>query len=242
MKYRLLISALICLAISGCASKRPPIKMDIPVPSKTIPDKKEDYYIINGERYYPIPSATGFVQTGIASWYGDDFHGKKTANGEVYDMHKKNAAHTILPFNTYVKVTNLSNKKYTIVRINDRGPFAKRRIIDLSYAAAKEIDLIGPGTTQVEVTALNKNQIDPGIREGIFTVQVGAFAEQANAKRLADKLKVLYDYVNITEYIDMNNKRFFRIHVSKTHTLDNAMEAKKKLEELGFTEAFIIRL
>jgi rare lipoprotein A len=239
LKYKILIFAITCLLFSGCSFKRPP---DIPVPSKGVPEKTEDYYVINGERYYPIDSAKGFVQTGIASWYGDDFHGKKTANGEVYDMHKKNAAHTILPFDTYVKVTNLRNKKYTIVRINDRGPFVKGRIIDLSYSAAKEIDLIEPGTTQVEVMALNKNQIDPGLREGIFTVQVGAFAEQANAQRLADKLKVLYDYVNITEYIDMNNKKFFRIHVSKTHTLDNATEAKKKLEDLGFTEAFIVRL
>ncbi len=242
MKYRIIISLLICLTISACSYKRPPVEVNIPVPSKSIPEKKEDYYIIDGERYYPIDSAKGFVQTGIASWYGDDFHGKKTANGEVYDMNKKNAAHTILPFNTYVKVTNLSNKRYTIVRINDRGPFVKERIIDLSFAAAKEIDLVDPGTTKVEVVALDKNQIAPGIREGIFTVQIGAFAEQANAQRLADKLKVLYEYVNITEYTDMNNKRFYRLHVSRTHTLDNAMDAKKKLEEIGFTEAFIVRL
>ncbi|MBN1903523.1 MAG: septal ring lytic transglycosylase RlpA family protein [Deltaproteobacteria bacterium] len=242
IKYRIIISILICITISACSTKRPPIKVDIPVPSKSIPDKKQDYYMINGERYYPIDSATGFVQTGTASWYGDDFHGKNTANGEIYDMHNKNAAHTILPFNTYVKVTNLSNKKFTIVRINDRGPFVKGRVIDLSYAAAKEIDMVGPGTTQVEVVALNRDQIDPGIREGTFTVQVGAFAEQVNAQRLADKLKVLYDYVNITEYTDMNSRRFYRLHVSRTHTLDNAMEARKKLEELGFTEAFIVRL
>lgn len=241
-KYRIIISILISLTVSACSVKRGPVEVNIPVPSKSIPEKKENFYIINGERYYPIPSAIGFVQIGTASWYGDDFHGKKTANGEVYDMHNKNAAHTILPFNTYVKVTNLSNNKYTIVRINDRGPFLKGRIIDLSYAAAKEIDMVGPGTTQVEVIALNKNQIDPGLREGIFTVQIGAFAEQVNAERLADKLKVLYEYVNITEYLDANNKRFFRLHVSRTHTLDNAMEARKKLEELGFTEAFIVRL
>ncbi len=230
------------MSASACSVKRGPVEVKIPAPEKSIPEKKEDFYVINGERYYPIPSATGFIETGTASWYGDDFHGKRTANGEVYDMHKKNAAHTILPFNTYVKVTNLSNKKYTIVRINDRGPFVKGRIIDLSYAAAKEIDMISPGTAKVEVIALNKNQIDPGIREGTFTVQVGAFAEQINAQRLADKLKILYDYVNITEYTDKNNRRFYRLHVSRTYTLDNAMESRKKLEELGFNEAFIVRL
>jgi rare lipoprotein A len=236
-RYGVIISILICLLASACSVKRVPGEVKI-----ALPEKKEDFYVINGERYYPINSATGFIERGIASWYGDDFHGKKTSNGEVYDMHTKTAAHTILPFNTYVKVTNLSNKKYTIVRINDRGPFVKGRIIDLSYAAAKEIDLVGPGTARVEVIALNKNQIDPGIREGTFTVQVGAFAEQANARRLADKLKVLYEYVNITEYLDANNKRFYRIHVSKTHTLDNAIKARKELEELGFAEAFIVRL
>lgn len=242
IKYRIIIYILICLSASACSVKRVPVEVKMPLPEKGIPEKKEDFYVINGERYYPIPSAAGFTETGIASWYGDDFHGKRTANGEVYDMHMKTAAHTVLPFNTYVRVTNLNNKKYTIVRINDRGPFVKGRIIDLSYTAAKEIDLVGPGTTKVEVTALNKNQIDPGIREGTFTVQVGAFSEQANAQRLADKLKILYDYVNITEYTDMNNRRFYRLHVSRTHTLDNAMEARKKLEELGFNEAFIVRL
>ncbi|NLA75383.1 MAG: septal ring lytic transglycosylase RlpA family protein [Deltaproteobacteria bacterium] len=242
-KYKITISLLICLTLSACSYKRAPIIVkNIPQPSKGIPDKKKNYYIINNERYYPIESSAGFIQTGTASWYGADFHGKKTANGEVYDMHKKNAAHTILPFNTYVKVTNLANKKYTIVRINDRGPFVKGRIIDLSYAAAKEIDLIGPGTARVEVIALNKNQLDPGIREGTFTVQVGAFTEESNARKLAEKLRVLYDYVNITEYTDMKNRKFYRLHVSRTHTLDAAMEARKKLEELGFNEAFVIRL
>jgi rare lipoprotein A len=148
-------------------------------------------------------------------------------------MHKKNAAHTILPFNTYVKVTNLNNKKYTIVRINDRGPFAKGRIIDLSYAAAKEIDMVGPGTTQVEVVALNRDQIDPGIHEGIFTVQVGSFAEQANAKRLADKLLVLYEYVNITENIDANNKRFSGFTYPKPIPLITQWRLERNLKSWG---------
>lgn len=243
MKHKILIYILLSILISSCSAKKPYVRFKEPSPVKKSPvEKRDGSYEINGERYYPISSPAGFVQLGNASWYGYEFHGRKTANGEVYDMHKKSAAHKILPFNTYVKVQNLSNNKYTIVRINDRGPFVKGRIIDLSYAAAKEIGLIGPGTAKVKVTALKREQVDSGIKEGTFTIQVGAFSEQANAEKLAAKLKVLYDYINISEYRDENNKRFFRLHVSKSYTLANAAEIEKKLEDMGFTEAFIVRL
>ena len=232
MKHKIFIYILVAAFISSCSAKK----------TYVTPREKDGSYVINGERYYPISSSSGFVEYGKASWYGGKFHGRKTSNGEVYDMHKKSAAHKTLPFNTYVKVQNLSNNKYTIVRVNDRGPFVKGRIIDLSYAAAKEIDLVGPGTASVKLTALRRDQVDPGITEGIFTVQIGAFGEQANAQRLADRLRVLYNYINITEYEDENNRKFFRLHVSKSHNLDSAAEIEKKLEEMGFTEAFIVRL
>ncbi len=93
-------------------------------------------------------------QTGIASWYGNPFHGRQTANGEIYDMNKLTAAHKKLPFNTKVRVTNLTNGKSVIVRINDRGPFVKGRIIDLSRKAARRIDMIGPGTAKVQLDIL----------------------------------------------------------------------------------------
>lgn len=242
MKHKIYIFILLFLLFSACSSKKTYVRVAYPIPGKSTPEKRDGSYEINGERYYPVSSSAGFVQTGNASWYGGEFHGRKTSNGEVYDMNGKSAAHKILPFNTYVKVQNLANNKCTIVRINDRGPFVKGRIIDLSYAAAKEIDLVGPGTSKVKITALSRDQIDPGIQEGIFTVQVGAFSEHDNARRLADKLRVLYSYVRISEYINEDKIRFFRLHVSKTHTLHSAVETEKKLEEMGFTEAFIVRL
>ena len=242
MKRKILIYILLCLLFSSCSVERPYVRVEHPFPGKSALENKDGSYVINGEHYYPITSSAGFVQIGKASWYGRDFHGLKTADGEVYDMHQKSAAHKILPFNTYVKVINLRNNKYTIVRINDRGPFVKGRIIDLLYAAAKEIDLIGLGVEKVKIIALRRDQVDPGIREGIFTVQIGAFSKHENAARLADKLRVIYDYVNISEYIDEKNNKFFRLHVSKTHTLDRALKAEKKLEDMGFTEAFIVRL
>ncbi len=242
MKYKIFICILLTILISSCSLKKSYVSVEKPSSGRNTYGKKDGSYVIDGERYYPITSSSGFVQLGEASWYGGEFHGRKTANGEVYDMHKKSAAHKILPFNTYVKVLNLSNNKYTIVRINDRGPFKKGRIIDLSYAAAKEIDLVGPGVANVKIIALRKDQVDPGIKEGTFTIQVGAFGDQANAEKLAAKLKVLYDYINITEYKDGNNRIFFRLHVSKSHTLDSAAAIEKKLEDMGFTEAFIVRL
>ncbi len=242
MKYKIFTYILLAFFISSCSMKRSYVRVEKPSTGNSTSSKKDGSYVIDGERYYPITSSSGFVQLGKASWYGDEFHGRKTANGEVYDMHQKSAAHKILPFNTYVKVQNLDNNTYTIVRINDRGPFKKGRIIDLSFEAAKEIGLVGPGVANVKITALRKDQIDPGIKEGTFTVQVGSFGEQENAKRLGEKLRILYDYINITEFKDANNRKFFRLHVSKTHTLDSAVEIEKKLEEMGFTEAFIVRL
>lgn len=243
MKYKITICILLSFFLFSCSAKKTYVRVKKPSSGKAVTPKKRDgSYVINDERYYPITSSSGFVQLGEASWYGKDFHGRKTANGEIYDMYKISAAHKILPFNTYVKVLNLNNNKYIIVRINDRGPFVKGRIIDLSYAAAKEIDLIGTGVAKVKVTALKKKQIKSGIQEGVFTVQVGAFSDKLNAENLADKLRVIFDYVVISEYQDINNKRFFRIHATKSNNLDSAIKMEKKLEDMGFTQAFIVRL
>jgi len=113
-------------------------------------------YTVFGKRYVPLSSAEGFKQEGIASWYGKDFHGKKTANGERYNMYAMTAAHKILPMNTTVRVTNLSNGKAVYVRINDRGPFVDNRIIDLSYTAASRIGIIQMGTGRVRIEAIQK--------------------------------------------------------------------------------------
>lgn len=96
-------------------------------------------YIINSKRYYPIPNAHGYREKGIASWYGSDFHGRRTSNGEIYDMYGMTAAHKTLPMDTILMVRNLHNKKKVVVRVNDRGPFIRGRIIDLSFTAAKKL-------------------------------------------------------------------------------------------------------
>ena len=114
-------------------------------------------YVVKGRVYYPIPAIKGQIFIGNASWYGPNFHGHKTSNGEIYNMHKRTAAHKTLPINTYVRVTNLKNGLETVVRINDRGPFVEGRIIDLSYQAAKEIGLIKYGVVPVRLEVVSSD-------------------------------------------------------------------------------------
>ena len=260
MRRSALLALFILLFCTSCAQEMRRVRA-VPAPDRrliVLPEKKYDKlspYVVNGERYYPIPDAQGYVKMGKASWYGQDFHGRPTANGEVFDMRKKSAAHKTLPLGTYVKVVNLSNGKETVVRINDRGPFVKGRIIDLSYAAAREIDLIGPGTADVKVVALArevgtlksaegmKSVVEiANMEQGEYTVQVGAFFKRENALRVADRLKVLFDYVDVAVSENEKENKLYRVRVSKSKSLTRAAEMEKRLEEMGFGEAFIVSL
>ena len=132
------------------------------------------------------------VQTGVASWYGGKFHGRRTANGEIYDMHRLTAAHRTLPFNSIVEVVNLDNRKKILVRINDRGPFVKNRIIDLSMKAARMLNMTERGTAPVRVrviqaTSVSGSTISPDPGRG-YCLQAGAFAREANARSLLKRL------------------------------------------------------
>ena len=119
-------------------------------------------YVVNGRRYAVLKSSEGYVERGVASWYGPDFHGRRTSSGERYDMYDMSAAHRSFPLPTYVRVTSLENGRSVVVRVNDRGPFVdtQQRIIDLSYTAALKLRLVGPGTMRVEVLALDPAAIE----------------------------------------------------------------------------------
>jgi rare lipoprotein A len=261
MKRPLFLCLILIAVFAGCAGEKPSVRTGLPPSGKVIalPGTPEGAlpksYEVFGERYYPLPHADGFTESGKASWYGTQFHGRRTSSGEVFDMHRITAAHKTLPLYTLVKVTNLSNGKHVILPINDRGPFVKGRVIDLSYAAAREIDMIGPGVTDVTVEALGKEvgrvQGKEGVmalvqsqdfQSGDFTVQVGSFENRENATRLADRLKVVYKEVNIRNYQDAQNRTLHRVHVSLSRTLDNARAAQKRLEEMGFKDAFVLRI
>lgn len=135
------------------------------------------------------PAPVGTTERGLASWYGHPYAGRPAADGEIYDMETMVAAHRTLPFQTWVRVRNLSNSKFVDVRIIDRGPFVQNRIIDLSHAAAKAIDLIGPGTAMVELTVL---QMPANPEPALFAVQVGAFSVKANADRALQNMLAAY--------------------------------------------------
>jgi rare lipoprotein A len=150
------------------------------------------FYDVMGERYFVLPESRGYSEQGIASWYGREFHGRPTSSGEVYDMYAMTAAHKTLPLPTTARVTHLATGKSIVVRINDRGPFKKGRVIDLSYAAARELGILTAGTGQVEVQALEEFA-GPPLRTAELArtmyLQIGAFGERRNAENLEQALR-----------------------------------------------------
>src|SRR6056297_2477769 len=219
----LLISGFL-LVFPGCRTAAP--VPEIP-PEPAVPEtlKTPDSYRINGQWYHPIIDSKGFRQSGIASWYGDPFHGQKTASGETYNMHARTAAHKVLPI----------------------GTFVGDRIIDLSCRAAEEIGMIGPGTAQVEVVALEKGlpETDPaGARHadfytGDFTVQVGSFVNKGLAKKLRDELRAYREPVFIQSVV-RESKTYYRVQVGRFTSLAGAEKAEARLIQTGYTGAFAV--
>jgi rare lipoprotein A len=183
------------------------------------------------------PAAIGYSEEGNASWYGAPFHGRQASNGEIYDMNKLTAAHRTLPFNTIVRVTNTANGKSTTVRITDRGPFVDNRIIDLSYAAAKELGSVGPGVVPVRLEILSA--IDPNA--GFFTVQIGAFRDRANAEKLRDRLSASYSLVAIQSF-DSPKGSYYRVHVGKVSGEDAARKLGQELHQREGVKPLIFRV
>ncbi|MGD8739905.1 MAG: septal ring lytic transglycosylase RlpA family protein [Desulfobacterales bacterium] len=238
------IFTLFALFICACASSTSTYSP--PPPSK--PGHPKPYKVL-GKWYQPLPHSEGFRQSGLASWYGRDFHGKKTSNGELYNMYAMTAAHKTLPLGTYVKVHNLENNRSVVVRINDRGPFVRGRVIDLSYTAAKDIGIVGPGTARVEVVALGRRTSTSGgtastyIAEdyfhGKFTFQVGAFLDRRNAERQKHELALRYKNAHIVVY-DRGDKIFYRVRVGRFTTLQEAIQQEEILIQDGFPDAILV--
>ncbi len=171
------------------------------------------------------------VQEGIASWYGPGFQGKKTSNKEIYNMYDMTAAHQTLPFETHVRVTNLNNGHSVIVRINDRGPFVKDRIIDLSFAAAQAIDMLNSGTAPVRLEILlDRSPPQTSLK---FSVQVGSFTTEANALALKDVLKTEYQDVYVKKF-RTSHQIYYRVRI-KAETREDAQELTRRLQAAGYT-------
>jgi rare lipoprotein A len=181
--------------------------------------------------YQPPPGPQGGVEVGLASWYGREFHGRPTSNREIYNMNDMTAAHPTLPFGTTLMVTNLDNQRTAVVRVNDRGPFVGGRIIDLSYAAARVLGMIGPGTARVRLEVLQgyAAAAAPAAR---FSVQVGAFAVQENAYVLKKQLEARYEGVFVTTF-KTPNRTYFRVRV-RAKDRDGALKTARRLADEGF--------
>ncbi|MDA8020807.1 MAG: septal ring lytic transglycosylase RlpA family protein [Thermoanaerobaculia bacterium] len=179
----------------------------------------------------------GTTQRGVASWYGEPFHGRKTASGEVYDMHEMTAAHKELPLGTVVHVKNLDNGREAQFRVNDRGPFIRGRVLDVSYAGAKELGMVGPGTARIELRVIQLGGGPSGQKLTTrFAVQVGAFSERQNAIELHRKLANDYPDAELIE-----DGRWHRVRIGSLRTEKEARKLERDLQKRGLP-AVVIRL
>lgn len=218
-------------------------------------------YEINGKRYYVLASSDNYIEQGTASWYGTKFHGKRTSSGEPYNMYAMTAAHKTLPLPTYARVTNLDNGKSIVVKINDRGPFIKGRIIDLSYVAAQKLEITGKGTGYVEVKTINPDtdthrkpvsaRAEPVIphkteqahehSNSNLYLQVGIFNEKRNAEIFRSKLnKLSLPTIRVTT--DSSNKvSRYRVRIGPLNSDEEADQLIKLLAREGHS-GFRIRV
>lgn len=222
-------------------------------------------YRVAGHTYYPLASASGYDRTGVASWYGRKFHGRKTANGEYFDMHALSAAHRTLPLPSLVRVTNLDNGRQIVVRVNDRGPFVKGRLIDLSYAAAKSLGYAKRGITHVRVESLEggkrrpapimaqkrqpapvaqvapvvaKSASPPPFHTAGMYVQLGAFATRKNAARLSSSLQA--DYPNVQVHaIARDMRTLYRVRIGPFSNVQEIERTVLALKNTGHEDTVV---
>jgi rare lipoprotein A len=233
--------------LQGCASKKSTVNTQ-GVNSQQVHKATMRPYTVGGKTYYPTMVSTGNTFSGTASWYGKDFHGKKTSNGEIYDMYKMTAAHKTFPMNTMVRVTNTKNNKSVIVRVNDRGPFVQNRIIDLSYAAALEINLVSSGTAPVRLEVLGfdgnagiyaKTAKQQSVIISDFDVQIGAFRKKSGAQ-LYEKMfnNKNSGYIAIIRDGVLEKTPIYRVWVQGFRSEE---EARDFISQSEYDGAFIVR-
>lgn len=183
----------------------------------------------------PIEPRIGARQEGVASWYGPGFHGNLTASGEVYDQHELTAAHPTLPLGTRVLVTNLQNGRQVEVRINDRGPFVKGRILDLSYAASRCLGMTRPGTARVRLEVLG---FSAPRRTGVYALQVGAFADRRRAEAMQRRLAAKFGGASLRGW-RVNGSTYYRLRVGRFRRYDEARRYAEKLAGDGFVPVIV---
>lgn len=253
---------LLSVALGGCVSAPPrpipPTPTPTPAPAPEAPAPAEiekipeptprseprsakgnpPFYNVLGKRYFVLKESTGYVERGIASWYGPGFHAASTSNGERYDMYAMTAAHKTLPLPCFVQVTNLRNGRSVVVRVNDRGPFKDGRIIDLSYTAASKLDMLRDGTTFVEVRALtpeNEPATTPGASP--IYVQAGAFSSESNAAELLTRLRASGVKNGSLSENQVGGRTLYRVKVGPVPSVGEYDRVVSRLKALGIADA-----
>ncbi len=248
------LSLISCSSVTEQSDNAPSLPRDVSNIPNAVPkdEPRSKYgnpasYDVFGKRYYTLASSQGYQEKGIASWYGTKFHGRRTSSGETYDMYAMTAAHKTLPLPSYVEVTNLTNGRKVIVKVNDRGPFHDNRLIDLSYSAAKKLGIIGHGTGMVEVRAITvgeapaniviKKQPKPIIDTSVgMYLQVGAFSTSTNAQQFKSKVqRQIGDEVVVT-----SDGKLYRVRIGPLDNVEEGDSLASRLMDLGFNDTHLV--
>ncbi len=262
-KALLLVLGLIALLLSACSTIPTVTQQDgapkTHVDISKIPNAKPKVeprsrygnpasYKVFGVTYHVKHSANNYKERGIASWYGTKFHHRSTSSGEPYSMFKMTAAHKTLPIPCYARVTNLENGRRIIVKINDRGPFHANRIIDLSYVAAKKLDISSHGTGLVEVETINpltyhkkkEATVVAHHRKPILYLQVGAYSQRANADRQAQHIaRITHEQVHLV-HATYRNRPLYRVQIGPLHDVEASDRVHNKLKHAGVGNAIAV--
>ena len=257
--------AVTVLMLSGCASGpsvdgAPETHVDVASVPDAVPkvEPRSRYgnppsYAVYGKRYYTLDTSNGYSERGIASWYGTKFHGRRTSSGQAYDMYAMTAAHKTLPLPTYVRVSNLENRRSVVLRVNDRGPFHSDRIIDLSYAAAWKLGILSKGTGYVEIVAL-----DPSAREPLSSVaeaapspgsepqpvrlylQTGSFSVRANAEQMRWRMQDVSGGPVEVQLVEIGGRVTYRVRVGPIANVSKADRLAQQILDLGLEAPRIV--
>jgi rare lipoprotein A len=256
-------------AVPASTPSPPPVPAAPPLKPDVVPDAvprieprarngNPPFYDVFGKRYYVLSSSVGYWERGVASWYGPGFHKVRTSTGEPYDMYGMTAAHRTLPLPAYVRVTNLQNGRSVVVRVNDRGPFVGNRIIDLSYTAAAKLDMLRNGTAMVEIRTVDPTATPAAAPPAVATaaaaegvapvaetpapalfVQAGAFADPANAERLAERLRGgNYGKVFVRDD-QIAGRRMYRVRIGPVPDVAEFDRVVAALERAGISDAHL---